>query len=135
MTLRRDSVTDSRVVVFRNFIRVTALAVGLSTLSFAAGVAGDLSLADPPNYGQRVVLRLPPELPADSVRAAPLLSTASAEAAITPQRQRHVRFAPLTARTVRADYLVYDEAGLSMVRLPKMRSFWAAKPAERLALA
>lgn len=65
-----------------NVIRVVAAALVLSTLSFAAGVAGDLSLADPPNYGERVVLRLPPELPGDAVRAAPLpiLSTGAAEA-------------------------------------------------------
>lgn len=62
-----------------------ASALVLSTLSFAAGVAGDLSLADQPNYGARVVVRIPPEIPTDSPRAAPLrrslLSTSSAEAA------------------------------------------------------
>lgn len=52
----------------------------LSTLSFAAGVAGDLSLADGPTFGARVVLRIPPEIPADAIRARPLVSTASAEA-------------------------------------------------------
>lgn len=60
------------------------MALGLSTLSFAAGVAGDLSIIDPPRTGQRVVLRLPPEIPADAPRAGPLLSTATAEA--TPVR-------------------------------------------------
>jgi hypothetical protein len=57
------------------------LALGLSTLSFAAGVAGDLSIIDPPRTGQRVVLRIPPEIPADAIRAGPLpplMSTASA---------------------------------------------------------
>lgn len=71
----------------RNFIRIAAVAICLSTLSFAAGVAGDLSIIDPPRSGQRVVLRLPPEIPADAVRAAPLpplLSTASAEARPAP---------------------------------------------------
>ncbi len=69
-----------------NVIRVVAAALVLGTLSFAAGVAGDLSLADPPNYGERVVLRLPPELPAEAVRAAPLplLSTDVAAAAPAP---------------------------------------------------
>jgi hypothetical protein len=65
----------------RNLIRIAAVAVGLSTLSFAAGVAGDLSILDPPRTGQRVVLRIPPELPANTARAAPLprlISTASA---------------------------------------------------------
>ncbi len=57
-------------------------AFGLSTLSFAAGVAGDLSLANGPTHGTRVVLRIPPELPADTPRAAPiaLISTSSAQA-------------------------------------------------------
>lgn len=59
------------------------MALSLSTLSFAAGVAGDLSIIEPPRSGQRVVLRIPPEIPADAPRAAPLLSTASAEAAPT----------------------------------------------------
>jgi hypothetical protein len=65
-----------------NLIRVVATAFALSTLSFAAGVAGDLSMAEPPNHGTRVVLRIPPELPEDSPRAAPiaLLSTPAAEA-------------------------------------------------------
>jgi hypothetical protein len=65
---------------------VVAAALVLSTLSFAAGVAGDLSLADRTS-GERVVLRLPPELPPDAVRAAPLpplVSTPSAEASPTP---------------------------------------------------
>lgn len=64
----------------QNFIRIACVAIGLSTLSFAAGVAGDLSIIDPPRTGQRVVLRLPPEIPADAPRAGPILSTASAQA-------------------------------------------------------
>lgn len=65
------------------------MALGLSTLSFAAGVAGDLTIIDPPRSGQSVVLRIPPEIPMDAVRAAPLpplLSTASAEAAAIEPR-------------------------------------------------
>jgi hypothetical protein len=53
-------------------------------------VAGDLSIIDPPRSGQRVVLRIPPELPADTVRAAPLpplISTAAA-AERRPRLQR-----------------------------------------------
>lgn len=58
-----------------------AAAVALTTLSFAVGVAGDLSLADGPRSGTRVVLRIPPELPADTPRAAPLpVATPAAEA-------------------------------------------------------
>lgn len=64
----------------QNILRIAVVALGLSTLSFAAGVAGDLSIIDPPRTGQRVVLRLPPEIPADAPRAAPLLSTATAQA-------------------------------------------------------
>lgn len=71
----------------QNILRVAAVAIGLTTLSFAAGVAGDLSIIEPPRSGQRVVLRIPPEIPDDAPRARPILSTASAEA--TPLR--HVR--------------------------------------------
>lgn len=66
-----------------NTIRVLAVALALSTLSFAAGVAGDLSMTEPPRSGTSVVLRIPPELPADTLRAAPLpplVRTAAAEA-------------------------------------------------------
>jgi hypothetical protein len=66
-------------VAGQNFLRIAVVALGLSTLSFAAGIAGDLT--EPPRSGQRVVLRIPPEIPADAPRARPLLSTASAEAA------------------------------------------------------
>lgn len=73
-----------------NLIRVVAAALALSTLSFAAGVAGDLSLADGPTHGARVVLRIPPELPADTPRAAPiaLISTSAAEAVEVRQTRR-----------------------------------------------
>ena len=66
-----------------------AAAAVLSTLSFAAGVAGDLSLTQERTSGTRVVLRIPPEIPADAPRAAPiaLLSTASAEARPMPTRR------------------------------------------------
>jgi len=73
----------------QNFLRIAVVALGLSTLSFAAGVAGDLTIIDPPRSGQRVVLRIPPEIPVDAVRAVPLpplLSTASAEASIVAPR-------------------------------------------------
>ncbi len=133
MTLRRDSATDSGVVL-RNFIRVVAVAVGLSTLSFAAGVAGDLSLTETPNYGERVVIRIPPALPEDAERAAPLLSTVSAEAA-EPQRQQRARFASIRARTADARLIVNDDDALVLAQLPKLRTFEAAKPAERLVAA
>ena len=63
----------------QSFLRIAVVALGLSTLSFAAGIAGDLT--EPPRSGQRVVLRIPPAIPEDAPRAGPLLSTASAEAA------------------------------------------------------
>lgn len=65
-----------------NIFRVASTALVLSTLSFAAGVAGDLSMVAPPNHGVRVVVRIPPELPEDTPRAAPiaLLSTPAARA-------------------------------------------------------
>lgn len=70
-----------------------AAAVALTTLSFAVGVAGDLSLADGPRSGTRVVLRIPPDLPADTPRAAPL-PVALPEAEAQPQIQL-VRFEPV----------------------------------------
>jgi len=74
-------------VTFTTPIRVLAVALGLSTLSFAAGVAGDLTMIDPPSSGERVVLRIPPELPADTPRAGPL-RTAAADAAERPIQVR-----------------------------------------------
>jgi hypothetical protein len=70
--------------------RVVVGALALSTLSFAAGVAGDLSLADGPTHGTRVVLRIPPDLPADTPRAAPiaLISTPTAQAAEIRSQRR-----------------------------------------------
>lgn len=68
-------------------MRVLVAALALSALSFAAGVVGDLARPAPANAGVSVTLRLPPQLPADTVRAAPLPSlvgTASAEAASAP---------------------------------------------------
>lgn len=70
-----------RPLAGQNILRIAVVALGLSTLSFAAGVAGDLSIIDPPRTGQRVVLRIPPEIPADTPRAGPILSTATAQAA------------------------------------------------------
>lgn len=95
MTPARDSGNLGRLNV-SNLVRVVSAAFVLSTLSFAAGVAGDLSLTEPPNHGTRVVLRIPPELPASTRRAAPLpplLSTASAEASMPRRDRRAIRLA------------------------------------------
>lgn len=84
-----------------NLIRVVASALVLSTLSFAAGVAGDLSLVAPPQHGTRVVVRIPPELPANTVRAGPLLSTASAVAAPLARP----RFRPIVVETTNVELI------------------------------
>ncbi|MBL8545923.1 MAG: hypothetical protein JNL81_05625 [Hyphomonadaceae bacterium] len=70
----------------------------MSTLSFAAGVAGDLSIMEQPRSGQRVVLRIPPEIPADAPRAAPLLSTASAAARPVRRARQTGAGAPVEVR-------------------------------------
>jgi hypothetical protein len=72
-------------------MRVILAAVALSALSFIAGVVGDLSSA-PANSGAVVTLRIPPPIPADAPRAAPLpllsTPTAAAEARrVTPLAQ------------------------------------------------
>jgi hypothetical protein len=90
----------------RNAIRVAAAALMLSTLSFAAGVAGDLS--GPPRSGERVVVRIPPELPADTVRARPLpplAATATAAAAEVQRPPRQLRAEP-TMIEARSDVIV-----------------------------
>lgn len=77
-------------------MRVLLAALGLSALSFAAGVAGDLSIASP--HPQSVVVQIPP-LPPNAVRAHPLRPlTDSAEAAevraapvVAPVHRHHVR--------------------------------------------
>lgn len=68
----------------RNILRVTVVALVLCTISFAAGVVGDLS--EPPTTGVRVVLRIPPELPSDTPRAAPLPPMTSRAAAAEMRR-------------------------------------------------
>lgn len=75
-------------------MRVLLAALGLSALSFAAGVAGDLSVGA--RHPEAVVVSIPP-LPPNAVRAHPLPPmTDSAEAAevhmaapVAPQVHRH----------------------------------------------
>jgi hypothetical protein len=82
------------------------VALGLSTLSFAAGVAGDLSIIDPPRSGQSVVLRIPPELPADTIHASPLpplISTAAAtEMSPRPRRAGYYADDTIASDTIQA---------------------------------
>lgn len=105
-----------------NLFRVAATALVLSTLSFAAGVAGDLSLADGPTSGARVVLRIPPELPPDTVRAAPLalLSTPAAEAREVRPRVPTVRFEPIAP----LEMPLHEQ---ELIALPKLRAAFAPK--------
>jgi hypothetical protein len=110
-----------------NLFRVVASAFVLSTLSFAAGVAGDLSLANGPTHGTRVVLRIPPELPADTVRAAPLIRTASAEARVL----RPVRPRLVAARVAPVELIAKPSFEQSLVRLPKERPVLAPKGERR----
>lgn len=133
MTLAGDSVNLGGLNA-PNLIRVVATAVVLSTLSFAAGIAGDLSMADPPNFGERVVLRLPPEIPSDAPRAAalpPLLSTAHAEA--NPLRAEPIRFeTPFVAEAADMfEPLVLPLRHLAMIQLPKDNPIQVAKPDRR----
>jgi hypothetical protein len=108
-------------------LRVVAAALVLSTLSFA----GDLSMADGPTYGERVVLRLPPEIPADAPRAAPLppmLSTVSAEASPMP-RARRAR--PIEANFASLEPLEAPSADWTLLATPKFQTVLAANPDDR----
>jgi len=72
-------------------MRVVLTAVALSALSFMVGVVADLAAAPPaPVSGVAVTLRIPPELPVDSVRARPLPPLATASASATPRRRSAV---------------------------------------------
>ena len=78
-------------------MRVVVAALALSALSFAAGVAGDLSMAAPPPPS--VILRLPP-IPEGAVRAhplPPLSAPHTASAAASRQTARNGRRARVDA--------------------------------------
>lgn len=100
-------------------LRVVAAAFVLSTLSFAAGVAGDLSLTERTS-GTRVVLRIPPEIPADAPRAAPLLSTAAAAATPMPRQRTRIVASPEAAELVHAAYtpLAQEEKPAAVEEVP-----------------
>jgi hypothetical protein len=122
-----------------NLIRIAAVAVGLSTLSFAAGVAGDLSILDPPRSGQRVVLRIPPELPANTVRAAPLPRLISTASAATSARVERVSARFQEARIVVDEVIAIRgkpeprlEVQLARI-VPKSEQVVASAPDERKA--
>lgn len=109
-----------------NLIRVVAAALALSTLSFAAGVAGDLSLANGPTHGSRVVLRIPPELPEDTPRAAPiaLISTPAAEA----REVRQTRRRPVSERIIPLEKPPHEQL---LTAAPKIDLDLAPKDGER----
>lgn len=75
----------------KSLLRIGAVALAVCTLSFAAGIAGDLS--EPPRSGVRVVVRIPPELPTDTVRAGPIarVMTPTAAAAVISRPPRQLR--------------------------------------------
>jgi len=89
-------------------MRVIAAAIALSALSFVAGVTGDLMRPAPANAGVAVTLRIPPELPADAIRAAPLPPLVASADAAPPQaaprltRARAERAEPVQESAVRA---------------------------------
>jgi hypothetical protein len=112
-----------------SLIRVVAAALVLSTLSFAAGVAGDLSLADPPNFGERVVLRLPPEIPADAPRAAPLPRLVAMAEASEPARVR--RPPPIAFEALRLEPLTWEADGFELAALTEEAAYFSAKPDPR----
>ena len=127
MTLGGDSVNADGLNV-SSLIRVVGTALVLSTLSFAAGVAGDLSLADPPNFGQSVVLRLPPEIPADAPRAGPLPALVVVAAAGEPTRPRRGQ---IGFEAIRLEPLTWEPARIELVALTEEMANFSAKPDPR----
>lgn len=73
-------------------MRVILTAFALCALSFVAGVAGDLS--GPANAGQAVTLRIPPPIPADAPRAAPMRPLVATSTAVAAQPREVTRAAP-----------------------------------------
>lgn len=71
----------------RSLFRVAAAALALSTLSFAAGIAGDLS-DQPEHNGTRVVVSIPPPLAVGPARAAPPRATPAPRRARAPRIER-----------------------------------------------
>lgn len=108
-------------------VRVLALAIAISALSFAAGMAGDLS-APPPVSGARIVVAIPPTpRAAYAPQAAPLLATRTARA--------------LTVRPVRVAYAPRRQtnrafaAPVQIVAAPKSERAWARPPDPKPAFA
>jgi hypothetical protein len=115
-------------------MRVLFVALALSMLSFAAGIAGDLSIAAPP--APSVIVHLPPPLaaPANAIRAHPLpplaLSPLALPALATAARatpavlhvragQRHLRLEAIVARAKLQTIQVVEAAKVDPDRAPK----------------
>lgn len=110
-------------------MRVLFAALALSILSFAAGIAGDLSIAAPP--APSVIVRLPPPVavPADAIRAHPLPPLATAAAAapalahVRPVHSLHrLRLEQMVARAKPPTLQVVEAAKVDPDRAPKADS-------------
>ncbi len=121
MTARFDSVNAG------GLMRVLFAALALSILSFAAGIAGDLSIAAPP--APSVIVRLPPpvSVPADAIRAHPLAPltrvAVRAEPAVARVRvvhsRRQARLEQIVARAKPQTIQLIDTAKVDPDRAPK----------------
>jgi hypothetical protein len=103
-------ITDS--VNRDGLMRVLLAALGLSALSFAAGVAGDLSVTSHPSS---VVVQIPP-LPPNAVRAHPLPPLTDSAEAAEVQRPRVRVEAPVHSRHLRRANQRHAMAGKSRTR-------------------
>ncbi|MEQ1707695.1 MAG: hypothetical protein ABL864_05125 [Terricaulis sp.] len=118
-------------MVGSSLIRIVAAAFALSTLSFAAGVAGDLSTPRPAS-GTRVVLAIPPEAPAIAMPSLP--RTAAAEARpriIRPARAEQLvgaSEAPPTSAIDVAALLPRDHEMCHSEPTPRPESAWKGEP-------
>jgi len=108
-------------------MRVLFAALALSILSFAAGIAGDLSIAAPP--APSVIVHLPPPIavPADAIRAHPLSPLATITARPAPaiahvrsvHSQRQLRIDPIAARPKLQTIQVVEATKVDPDRAPK----------------
>lgn len=108
-------------------MRVLFAALALSILSFAAGIAGDLSIAAPP--APSVIVHLPPPIavPADAIRAHPLGPLATTAARPAPavahvrslQSMRQLRLDQIVARPKLQTIQVVAAAKVDPDRAPK----------------
>lgn len=111
-------------------LRIIALAMAISTLSFAAGMAGDLS-TPPPASGARVVVAIPPTARvAHAPQASPLLATQAAQA-LTIRPVRVAYAAPRPRRQANRAYAAPVQIALA----PKSEFAWSRPPDPKPAFA